>query len=956
MQTNKGNKKAVMLRSFFFCLLVLIGTTISKAATVKGTVFGDDQEPLIGATVQIKAAEIYTTVGLDGSFTLKRVPVGAHLLEIRFVGYEPKELQIKVKEQNEVLRFEWVLNTATEMLSEVEISEGYNLATEAGARGTEKNSPIVMNTISAKTIESSPDVTVANVVQRVSGLTVERNNNGDGQYAIVRGMNKRYNYTLVNGIKIPSPDNENRYIPLDIFPAELLDQLVVSKSLTPSMEGDAIGGVVDMKMKDAPAEKLVSASFNTGYSELFMRGPFKGRQYDYFNPSQVNRTRPTELVENPGRIPVASIDEFTTENMNFEKQTPRPNLFGSLVLGNRYFDDRLGVVIAGSYQDQFRGADRTEFGVSDNSFGNPNPRVSRYQERRYSIQQERMGFHNKIDFKASPNHKFSLYNAYMRMQTNESRVIWEDGLRGVERPTLENNWRGQVNIQQIYNSTLQGEHKFSDKISADWSLVYSIAQQQMPDNSQIVTVSSFNPNDNKMVWLVEENLVRIWEENSDRDYAGYYNFNFNTKMAGQKVLLKYGGLYRMKSRENLFDLYSFKPNPGVQEYTPYQTDYADLTWRITGGAGTPSHVLNYQSYENVLAQYGEFRFTRGKTHVLGGLRAEHTDQGFSTLDNRIEPGNQEYWMFLPSLHIKHMPTDKINLRTSYFKSLSRPSFLEIIPYRRPATEEIRPQGGNSDLTHVEAHNFDARFEYFPSSVDQILVGVFYKIIDNPIENAIIPPTDPKFPEYLPPATTIVPVNLETAINYGLELDYIKYFNKWGIRANYTFTNSTIESIKRTRTEVTEENYDQLTELQKETIGIGDSTLMNVMQSRPLQGQSRHIGNFSLLYKNQDVGFDAQLSLVFTGERIAVVSAGLDTDWWQRDFTQLDFSAEKKIGKHFTVFCKVNNLLNTPFELHIKKPHMSDFRADELQPNSDTETLVQRDIFQRSYLFGLRYKM
>ena len=945
-----------MLRSFFFCLLVLIGTTISKAATVKGTVFGDDQEPLIGATVQIKAAEIYTTVGLDGSFTLKRVPVGAHLLEIRFVGYEPKELQIKVKEQNEVLRFEWVLNTATEMLSEVEISEGYNLATEAGARGTEKNSPIVMNTISAKTIESSPDVTVANVVQRVSGLTVERNNNGDGQYAIVRGMNKRYNYTLVNGIKIPSPDNENRYIPLDIFPAELLDQLVVSKSLTPSMEGDAIGGVVDMKMKDAPAEKLVSASFNTGYSELFMRGPFKGRQYDYFNPSQVNRTRPTELVENPGRIPVASIDEFTTENMNFEKQTPRPNLFGSLVLGNRYFDDRLGVVIAGSYQDQFRGADRTEFGVSDNSFGNPNPRVSRYQERRYSIQQERMGFHNKIDFKASPNHKFSLYNAYMRMQTNESRVIWEDGLRGVERPTLENNWRGQVNIQQIYNSTLQGEHKFSDKISADWSLVYSIAQQQMPDNSQIVTVSSFNPNDNKMVWLVEENLVRIWEENSDRDYAGYYNFNFNTKMAGQKVLLKYGGLYRMKSRENLFDLYSFKPNPGVQEYTPYQTDYADLTWRITGGAGTPSHVLNYQSYENVLAQYGEFRFTRGKTHVLGGLRAEHTDQGFSTLDNRIEPGNQEYWMFLPSLHIKHIPTDKINLRTSYFKSLSRPSFLEIIPYRRPATEEIRPQGGNSDLTHVEAHNFDARFEYFPSSVDQILVGVFYKIIDNPIENAIIPPTDPKFPEYLPPATTIVPVNLETAINYGLELDYIKYFNKWGIRANYTFTNSTIESIKRTRTEVTEENYDQLTELQKETIGIGDSTLMNVMQSRPLQGQSRHIGNFSLLYKNQDVGFDAQLSLVFTGERIAVVSAGLDTDWWQRDFTQLDFSAEKKIGKHFTVFCKVNNLLNTPFELHIKKPHMSDFRADELQPNSDTETLVQRDIFQRSYLFGLRYKM
>lgn len=180
-----------MLRSFFFCLLVLIGTTISKAATVKGTVFGDDQEPLIGATVQIKAAGIYTTVGLDGSFTLKRVPLGAHRLEIRFVGYEPREQKLTVKEQNEVLKLELVLNTATELLSEVEITEGYNLATEAGARGTEKNSPIVVNTISAKTIESSPDVTVANVVQRVSGLTVERNNNGNGS-----GTTAMYEYEV----------------------------------------------------------------------------------------------------------------------------------------------------------------------------------------------------------------------------------------------------------------------------------------------------------------------------------------------------------------------------------------------------------------------------------------------------------------------------------------------------------------------------------------------------------------------------------------------------------------------------------------------------------------------------------------------------------------------------------------------------------------------------------------
>ena len=106
--------------------------------------------------------------------------------------------------------------------------------------------------MSAKAMELSPDITVANVIKRMSGVTVERNSSGEGQYAILRGMDKRYNYTLVNGIKIPSPDNKNRFVPLDIFPSEILDRIEVTKSLTADMEGDGIGGAVNLVMKDAP--------------------------------------------------------------------------------------------------------------------------------------------------------------------------------------------------------------------------------------------------------------------------------------------------------------------------------------------------------------------------------------------------------------------------------------------------------------------------------------------------------------------------------------------------------------------------------------------------------------------------------------------------------------------------------------------------------------------------------
>ena len=916
------------------------------------------REPLTGAMVVIAGTQKHSITGLDGSYSIGGLVDGDYVLEVSFISFETVRAPFSVKNGQDV-KLNIRLKEAALDLGEVEIVGRLSLDNEASARASEKNADNVMNVISSKSIEVSPDITVANVIQRVSGLTIERNANGDAQHAIVRGMNKRYNYTLVNGIKIPSPDNENRYVPLDIFPAELLDRLVVSKALTPSMEGDAIGGVVDLRMKDAPAKKMIHAGLSTGFSSLFLERP-----YEYFDRNAVDFSTPMENAGSGARA--ASIEHFSSQNYNFENRdlsanpfdggAMPPNLLANLALGNRYMDGRLGVIVAGSYQNTYRGANRTEFGVSDNTFGNPNPRITRYQERLYSSRQERGGVHAKVDFELDERNRFKWYNMFVNLQNDESRTIWEDGLRdaGPER-TLEYNWRGQINRQRIYNSTLQGEHLLSRKVKADWSLVYSLATQELPDNGQIITVSNYDTPNRDLRWLVHENIIRIWERNSDRDYAGYLNFTFDVKIWDQEVLLKTGSLYRLKDRTNMFDLYTFKPNPGVQEYVPFETDFADLTWRITGGAGTPSHVLNYDSYENIFAQYGEFKFTRGKTQYLGGVRAEHTDQGYSTANDNIPDGGQQYWRLLPSLSIKHMPTSKVNLRASYFRSLSRPSFLEIIPYRRPATEEIVPMGGNPNLVAVDAHNLDARFEYFPAPLDQIMVGVFYKFINNPIENAILPPTDPSFPDFLPPATTMLPLNLQAAVNRGVEVDYVKYFNKFGIRANYTFTDSRIESVKRTRTEITADNVDQLTALQLESLGIGDSTLLNVSQTRPLQGQSAHVANFSLLFKDQKSGWNIQASLVYTGEHIAVVSAGLDTDWWARDMIIFDFSLEKKFG-NFTAFCKLGNLLDTPYELYIKRPHMSSVRANELQPRSDRETLVRQDLYRRNYLFGVKYNI
>lgn len=916
---------------------------------VSGVVIdSNDSSPLTGAAVVLTGTNHFAISGLDGTFQIRNVPAGAYLLEVSYISYETYNQDINLQED---LNLSISLEDVTFGLGAVEISTRRIVNTEASARATERNAMNSINAISAKAIELSPDLTVANVVQRVSGLTVERGSSGDPQYAIVRGMDKRYNYTLVNGIKIPSPDNENRYVPLDIFPADLLDQLVVSKSLTPSMEGDAIGGVVDMKMKSAHSRRIVAANLSLGYSELFFN-----RDFDYFNYRAVNRTPPMQRLRDGDRV-AGTMDYYSSDNFNFSKIRPNPNFNASIALGNRFLNNRLGVMVAGTYQSSHRGTDRTQFRISDTRGARNLPYITAHQERRYSTAQERAGLHAKIDYQINANHSVSLYNLWLHLQKNQSRVVWEDALRAINEPTLENNFRSQINIQRIYNSTLQGNHKLSEKFEADWSLVYSIANQHIPDNSQLITVSNYDTPDRSLRWLIHENQIRIWESNFDRDYAVYYNLGYTPFDGYDGFTIKTGGLYRLKDRDNDFDLYTFKPLPGIQEYIPYETRHEDLTWRITGGSGTATHALNYESYENIFAQYVELAFPWRRFDILGGVRAEHTDQGFSTANNLVEDGSQTYWSILPSFHLKYRINNQSHIRSAYFKSLSRPSFLEIVPYTRPSTEDIYVSGGNPTLRAVTAHNFDLRFELFPNATDQLLIGAFYKNILNPIELAVMTQTDSNFQPHFPSNTTVItPVNFETAVNFGLEIDIIRYFNRFGIRGNYTFTSSEIESIKRTWTKITEDNYHQLTELQQQTIGIGDSTFLNVAQIRPLQGQSRHLANLSFLFKDQINGFDAQLSAVYTGRRIAVVSTGLDTDWWQKDMIQLDFSADKKLSNRLTIFIKINNIINTPFKLVINKPHYPSSRIEDLQPNGAKETLVREEYYGRVYLMGLKFNL
>jgi hypothetical protein len=124
----------------------------------------------------------------------------------------------------------------------------------------------------------------------------------------------------------------------------------------------------------------------------------------------------------------------------------------------------------------------------------------------------------------------------------------------------------------------------------------------------------------------------------------------------------------------------------------------------------------------------------------------------------------------------------------------------------------------------------------------------------------------------------------------------------------------------------------------------------------LQGQSPHIANASLLYKNQKEGVDVQLAYVYTGKKITLVSPYKDLDYWQQGMSQLDFSIEKKAFKYFTFYSKITNLLNTPIVVQILQPNIyttGDFALPhQTDPNRVT---VQRDLYGQNFTFGMRYK-
>ena len=885
------------MKARFIAVIFLLASASVQAGVVKGKIKdARTGEEIIGASVMVKEEPGKGTVtGLDGSFNLS-VNRNKYTLVCSYIGYKNYEVTVDSKSKE----IEIPLNTDEVALGEVTVVASNPGRTEAGARAIERKAMNVVNVMSAKAIELSPDITVANVIQRMSGVTIERNSSGEGQYAILRGMDKRYNYTLVNGVKIPSPDNKNRFVPLDIFPSEMLDRLEVTKSLTANMEGDGIGGAVNLVMKDAPSERQFTASISTGYNAMYF-----DRDFQSFNKGAIVKESPYERMGKPEYFRVTP-DDFNYDNLKMKWSKPLPDLTASLSYGDRFFGNRLGVMAAGTFLNTYRGKESQIYYQPGRDSGN-------IEYRNYSTQQTRIGAHLKLDYSLSENSKLTWYNGYMDMREAEVRDRKDDD---------EQHVRMKWNRQYVINSTLKGEHGFLDDhaLRLDWSVVASKAYSETPDNAEVGLLDGGNR------VAVNSALVRRWEHNSDRDFAGYLDLMYKLKLDNGSVLdFSAGGMYRDKKRDSYFNEYTFRTengNPQIrgEEWNNYdEIIFSEVSSRNISGA------LNYDATEKIGAGYGMVKYTWNRWELIAGVRVEHTDQGYLLkfpTENADPEGNQKYTDVLPSFHAKYNVHDNANLRFSYARAINRPSFFEIVPYT--IFNEDFDEKGNPDLKHTVADNIDLRYEFFPRSSEQFMVGLFYQRLENPIEYGLVNQGQNSY---------YVPMNFGNAKNMGVEIDIMKYFNWFGIKANYTYTHSKITTDKRT---------------------MEGSEVITVRQSRPLYGQAGHVANLSLLFKSAKSGWEGQIAGSYTGKRLSEVSNYFDDDIWEGGYFQLDASVEKSFRNGVSIFAKASNLLDIPLLRYTHKgPHTDGVTNFE---RKDGHLIERKEWHGQTIMLGVRYKL
>lgn len=868
-------------------------------------------EALIGVTVFIDGTTLGTGTDIDGNFQLLKLQAGSYRVVARYLSYSTQTIESVVVKpgENSVLNIKLEANAT--QLKEFIVEASYNRASTAMQLMEQKNAGIVSDGISADLIRKTPDNAASDMLKRVSGASVH-----DNKYAVIRGLNDRYNAAYVNGAPLPSTESDRRAFSFDLFPAATIDNMVIYKTAAPNLPGDFAGGLIQISTRDIPEEKFislsVSGSYHTQTTGKTMHHGARGKT-DWLGFEDGSRALPEAIPDQVSFKSAALSDQRKLDysksfknNWQLQRSTAPLNhsFHFSGGLPFRVFKKNGGVIFAASRAASYRfsSVERNSFDVMDN-----NQVLSRVQD---SLSKQEVLSSLLLNFAVRPGKqsKISLKNSYTI--NGEDQTVVRTGATNLSDPN---------SAQAIRNTAFwyTGNKLFSSQLSAEQTLKiwdiklsatagYSNIQRDIPDFRRVSYSRLLNNPDEPYRAQIGSNVQL---EQAGRFYSG---LNEDMKSVAADISIpiaaikntdfaaQLSGGFFSQHRARQFRArqfgYVFRPGAGVPAniremgldtiFDPSRMTYQNGRYFMMEEATNPND--RYLAGNSVNAAYlmiDQKLFE--KMRVIWGFRYEVFRQNLDALTANAEPVEVRLFKndWLPSLNITYALNAKTNLRFSASKTLSRPELREIAPFAFYDFNIDYVVAGRPDLTVATIHNFDLRYEYFPEAGQVVSFSLFAKQFTNAIEYI-------NDPDVGAGSRRFGYANVPRAVNRGVEAEFRKqlaildakwgtsFFSKITFVGNFALIHSAIDMSSFS------------------LAGTG---------SRPLQGQSPYLINTGVQYTDEKSGMGASLMMNRSGRRIAFAGNAAIPDIYEQGRTIVDLQVSMKIRKKIDVKLGLSDL-------------------------------------------------
>jgi TonB-dependent receptor len=960
-------KRIFMTLSLLMILAAANPSLAQENGSIKGVVVDETTgDGLISATVRLVGTKKGARTDVKGNYRINAVPPGEYAIQIKYVGYQTKEITGISVGPGQTVTVEVTMNLDNKMTEEVVVTARKINETGAALLKERQKAESVSDAIGAEEISRGGSSDAADAIKKVTGATTV-----GGKHVYIRGLGDRYSSTQLNGANLPSADPDKKSVHLDLFPSELIENIVTTKTATPDKPGDFTGGAVNISTKSFPDKMTVKFKMSGEYNTVttgnsMLTTETSGTDWLGFDdgyrdvPSAIqNRYSVPEfiddgeggMIQNPdygfpsirnarqrGTYPQAGPDldmlskafrrEFAPSNTN----APLNGSY-AVSIGNRHelFGKEFGYLASLSYASKQVNYEEGVLGVySQATEGSTRLESDYYASMLHSKQEVGWGGMVNMAMNVTDHSKIALN--FMRNQNGENEAVYQDGYREYYQQNMETRVL-RYTERAITALQLSGEHNIPSfgQSKLDWNVSVSQNTQDEPnfrtfDNEyDIEKDSEGNVTDTSYSMPRSDNNAypsHYFRDLSEDLYGGTLNYEipFND-VFGSPFKFKTGGLYNKKERtfnekrfgyqEDLETLsYEGNPNEFMQQNTgiidEYTTDTKYRFGQYLEDRTRPSG--SYTGEQNIWAVYGMIDwFIVHNFRVVGGVRYESTDMNTVSRDTTRSQGNVDEKDVLPSVNLTYNVTKDMNVRLAYGKTLARPTFREIAPYDNYMPINHYTYLGNDSLQRTLIDNFDLRWEWFTNPGEIISVGGFYKMFTNPIELAIVNVNN-----------NVQPVNVGEAFLYGIEFEY---------RKNLAFITEDLSDL----------NFGMNLTLVHSEVDLPDHEYESrkqfdpgVSKTRELQGQSPYVINFDLSYTNLETGTEANVHYNIFGKRLSEVGYGAP-DYYEFPKPELSLVVSQKFFEHFKAKLSMKNLLDSKYKV--------------------ASTFMGEDYIRRAYLLG-----